>query len=75
MIVELLVPPVTTPHDFRHAFAHGYLVGQSGDYVGLVRILGYESLDTTKIYTQPTVAQLANRLDQIPLDAYGFPLV
>jgi site-specific recombinase XerC len=66
-----LVPADATPHDLRHTFAHRYLEKHSGDLVGLARILGHESLDTTKIYTQPTVEQLARRISQIPLNAYG----
>jgi site-specific recombinase XerD len=66
-----LVPADTTPHDLRHTFAHRYLDKHPGDLVGLARILGHASLDTTKVYTQPTVEQLARRLSQIPLNAYG----
>jgi site-specific recombinase XerD len=66
-----LVPAETTPHDLRHSFAHRYLEKHPGDLVGLARILGHKSLDTTKIYTQPTVEQLAHRISQIPLNAYG----
>lgn len=66
-----LVLAETKPHDLRHTFAHHYLEKHPGDLGGLARILGHESLDTTKIYTQPTVDQLAHRLSQIPLNAYG----
>jgi site-specific recombinase XerC len=65
-----LAPADTTPHDLRHTFAHRYLEEHPGDLVGLARLLGHESLDTTKIYTQPTVEQLARRVDKIPLNAY-----
>ena len=61
----------TKPHDLRHTFAHGYLQQHPGDLVGLARILGHESLDTTKIYTQLTAEELAERVEQIPLNAYG----
>jgi site-specific recombinase XerC len=54
-----LVPADTTPHGLRHTLAHRYLEKHPGDLVGLARILGHESLATTKIYTQPTVEQLA----------------
>ena len=66
-----LVPRETKPHDLRHTFAHSYLEQHSGDLVGLARLLGHESLDTTKIYTQPTPGELARRVEQIPLNAYG----
>jgi site-specific recombinase XerC len=46
-----LAPADTTPHDLRHTFAHRYLEEHPGDLVGLARLLGHESLDTTKIYT------------------------
>jgi site-specific recombinase XerC len=66
-----LVPADATPHDLRHTFAHRYLEKHPGDFVGLAHNLGHESLDATKIYTQPTVEQLAHRINQIPLNAYG----
>jgi site-specific recombinase XerD len=66
-----LVPEETKPHDLRHTFAHRYLQQHPGDLVGLARILGHESLDTTKIYTQLTSAELTQRVEQIPLNAYG----
>jgi integrase/recombinase XerC len=65
-----LAPTDTTPHDLRHTFSHRYLEEHLGGLVGLARLLDHESLDTTKIYTQPTVEQLARRVDKIPLNAY-----
>lgn len=66
-----LIPEETKPHDLRHTFAHRYLQQHPGDLVSLARLLGHESLDTTKIYTQPTPGELAHRVEQIPLNAYG----
>ncbi len=66
-----LVPKETKPHDFRHTFAHRYLQQHHGDLVGLARLLGHESLDTTKIYTQLTSGELAKRVEQMSLNAYG----
>lgn len=66
-----LVPEETKPHDLRHTFAHRYLQRHPGDLVGLARLLGHESLDTTKIYTQLTSEELTQRVEQIPLNAYG----
>lgn len=66
-----LIPEETKPHDLRHTFAHRYLQQHPGDLVGLARLLGHESLDTTKIYTQPTPGELARRVEQVPLNAYG----
>jgi integrase/recombinase XerC len=66
-----LVPEETKPHDLRHTFGRRYLQQHPGDLVGLARILGHASLDTTKIYTQLTPGELAQRVEQIPLNAYG----
>ncbi len=66
-----LAPKETKPHDLRHTFAHRYLQQHPGDLVGLARILGHESLDTTKIYTRLTPGELAQRVEQISLNAYG----
>lgn len=66
-----LVPEETKPHDLRHTFAHRYLEQNPGDLIGLARLLGHESLDTTKIYTQPTHSELTDRVEQISLNAYG----
>lgn len=66
-----LVREDTRPHDLRHTFAHRYLQQHPGDLVGLARILGHESLDATKVYTQLTSEELAKRVEQIPLNAYG----
>ena len=66
-----LTPKKTKPHDLRHTFAHRYLEQHSGDLVGLARLLGHESLDTTKIYTQLTSGELAQRVEQLSLNAYG----
>jgi site-specific recombinase XerD len=66
-----LVPGKIKPHDLRHTFAHRYLQQHPGDLAGLARILGHASLDTTKIYTRLTPGELAQRVEQIPLNAYG----
>jgi site-specific recombinase XerD len=66
-----LMPEEARPHDLRHTFAHRYLQQHPGDLVGLARLLGHESLDTTKIYTQPTSGELAQRVEQLSLNAYG----
>jgi site-specific recombinase XerD len=42
-----------------------------GDVVGLATLLGHTSLDTTRIYSQPTVAQLSTRVEQLRQNAYG----
>ncbi len=49
-----------------HLVAH--LVG--GDIVGLAMLLGHSSLDTTRIYSQPTIEQLSRRVEQLQQNAY-----
>lgn len=65
-----LVPPETTPHTLRHTFATNYLKDHPGDLVGLAALLGHSSLETTRIYVQPTADDLAQRVEQTRLNAY-----
>jgi len=51
------------PHTLRHTFATHYLHKNPGDLVGLARLLGHDSLDTTARYTVPTLDDLAERMD------------
>ncbi len=37
----------------------------------LAALLGHTSLDTTRIYVQPTAEQLADRVERIDLNAYA----
>ena len=39
----------------RDAAARNYLAEHPGDIVGLASLLGHTSLDTTRIYSQPTM--------------------
>jgi site-specific recombinase XerD len=66
-----LVPAQTSAHTLRHTFARNYLAEHPGDIVGLASLLGHTSLDTTRIYSQPTVEQLSTRVEQLPQNAYG----
>jgi site-specific recombinase XerD len=66
-----LVPATTTAHSLRHTFATRYLVAYPGDYVGLARLLGHSSLETTKLYVQPSDEQLADRVERVDLNAYA----
>jgi site-specific recombinase XerD len=76
MIAELvkaagkLVPEETSAHTLRHTFARSYLAQYLGDVVGLASLLGHSSLDTTRLYSQPSVEQLAKRVDQLDINAY-----
>jgi site-specific recombinase XerD len=65
-----LVPLETTPHTLRHTFATNYLKDHPGDIVGLAALLGHSSLETTRIYVQPSVDDLAQRVEQTRLNAY-----
>lgn len=66
-----LVPAQTSAHTLRHTFARNYLAEHPGGVVGLATLLGHSSLDTTRIYSQPTVAQLAVRVEGLRQNAYG----
>jgi site-specific recombinase XerD len=76
MIAELVeacgsrFPQETSAHTLRHTFAHNYLDQHKGDIVGLATLLGHSSLDTTILYCQPSVDQLATRVEEISLNAY-----
>jgi site-specific recombinase XerD len=66
-----LVPETTSAHTLRHTFAMNYLKDNPGDLIGLATLLGHSSLDTTRIYGQPTSEQLAARVDRLSLNAYN----
>lgn len=55
----------------QHTFARTYLAEHPGDVVGLATLWEHTSLDTTRIYSQPTLSQLAPRIEQLPQDAYA----
>jgi len=65
-----LVPTQTSAHTLRHTFARNYLAEHPGDIVGLASLLGHTSLDTTKIYSQPTIEQLSTRVERLRQNAY-----
>ncbi len=54
-----------SPHVLRHTFATHYLAANSGDLVGLARLLGHASLNTVAIYTQPTLDDLSGRVEKL----------
>ena len=66
-----LVPPDASAHTLRHTFAMFYLKDNPGDLLGLATLLGHSSLDTTRIYGQPTTEMLASRVDRLSLNAYA----
>ena len=53
-----------------HTFATNYLLSHPGDIVGLAALLGHTSLETTKIYVQPTHDDRAARVEGSGLNAY-----
>lgn len=65
-----LVPANTSAHTLRHTFARNYLAEFPGDVVGLASLLGHTSLDTTRLYSQPTFGHLAARVEQLSQNAY-----
>ena len=77
MIAELvkaageLVPEETSAHTLRHTFARSYLTQFPGDVVGLATLLGHSSLNTTRLYSQPEVSQLAVRVEQLNINAFA----
>ena len=66
-----LVPQQTSAHTLRHTFARNYLTQYPGDVVGLATLLGHSSLDTTRLYSQPSVEQLSTRVEQLKINAYA----
>lgn len=66
-----LVPQTASAHTLRHTFAQNYLAQYPGDVIGLATLLGHSSLDTTRLYSQPTVSQLSTRVEQLKINAYA----
>ncbi len=53
------------PHTLRHTMATLYLQDNPDDLVGLARLLGHDSLNTTMRYTLPTTDVLAARMEAV----------
>jgi site-specific recombinase XerD len=66
-----LVPKETSAHTLRHTFARSYLAQYPGDVVGLATLLGHSSLDTTRLYSEPSVEQLSTRVEQLNINAFA----
>jgi site-specific recombinase XerD len=58
------LPPLN-PHSLRHTFATRYLEQNRDDLRGLAALLGHRSLDTVMIYTEPSLEDLALRLENL----------
>ncbi len=52
-----------SPHILRHTFATRYLAAND-DLRGLASILGHSTRNTVMIYTEPTTAMLASKMEQ-----------
>lgn len=59
-----------SPHTFRHTFALNYLNQNPGKLVQLANLLGHDSLDTTAIYTQPSIEEMAEDLERSRFNVY-----
>jgi site-specific recombinase XerD len=64
------MPSTVSAHTLRYTFAQHYLNDNPSDLLGLATLLGHRSLDTTRIYGQPTAEQLAKRVEHLNLNAY-----
>jgi integrase/recombinase XerC len=60
-----------SPHTLRHTFSHNYLKACPGQLVELATLLGHESLDTTAVYTRPSLEALAQDLEKSNFNAYS----
>lgn len=65
-----LLPQAVSAHTLRHTFATNYLKDHPGDLVGLAALLGHSTLETTRIYVQPSNEDLAERVEHTRLNAY-----
>lgn len=54
------------PHNLRHMFARVYMETY-GNIMELADILGHSSIETTRIYTRTTSAELIRRVEGLPL--------
>lgn len=58
------IEPVN-PHALRHTFATHYLAANPDDLRGLAALLGHANLNTVMVYTEPRLADLAERMEQV----------
>jgi site-specific recombinase XerD len=59
-----LDPDEISPHVLRHTMATRYLAANPDDLRGLAAILGHADLNTVMIYTEPSTADLAARMEK-----------
>jgi integrase/recombinase XerD len=53
------------PHALRHTFATRYLEANPDDLRGLASLLGHANLNTVMIYTEPSLDDLAERMERV----------
>ncbi len=53
------------PHLLRHTFAKAYLQNTNNDLVGLAGILGHSDINTTRIYCEKDIKQVAEQIDRV----------
>ena len=70
-VTSRLMPANISAHALRHTFARNYLADNPGDVVELAPLLGYTYLDTTKLYSQPTLEQLTKRVESLNQNTYS----
>ena len=54
-----------TPHQLRHTFATRYLQRNPDDLRGLASLLGHSDLNTVMRYTEPSLGDLAQRMENL----------
>lgn len=57
-------------HTLRHTFASNYLKNNPGKLVELATLMGHDSLDTTAVYTRPSLASLIQDVERMPVNVY-----
>ncbi len=57
------------PHALRHTFSARYLKANPDDLRGLAALLGHANLNTVMIYTEPSMEDLTERMEQVELDS------
>ena len=71
VVAHRLVSANTSAHALRHSFARNYLAENPGGVVGLASLLGHTTLDTTRLYSQPTLEHLTMHVEQLSQNAYS----
>lgn len=62
---------VAHPHSLRHRFAKSYLLEHQGAYPELADILGHNDIKTTSIYTQTSLDEKKEQIDNLRFENIG----